>query len=283
MKFHVDEISSFRLYKSGPLVNLWAMLWIYARHFVWLIDFIEEIKEIRLIKKSQPLEDENNLNGGERTALYKQLTNKCLEFLEILDMPISKIQCKTILSHLDSLSPMSGTELQRKFDELANRIKDELISMEFYYVPTNCVDFYKENQFSEAMINRFGDSIYDMEEAGKCFALGRHTACAAHLMRVIESGLKELKSSLGIQKHTPTWDAIIKALRDYEEPLNPKTHKAEKVKLQEIIARVYPIKDAWRNPTQHIERRYSEEEAREVFDASKNFMKILCEYLDTYY
>jgi hypothetical protein len=43
----------------------------------------------------------------------------------------------------------------------------------------------------------------------------------------------------------------------------------------EAAAQIGHIKHAWRNPTMHVDRKYTEEEAKEVMQAVKSFMRHL--------
>ena len=47
----------------------------------------------------------------------------------------------------------------------------------------------------------------------------------------------------------------------------------------QVHANLYHVKQAWRNDTMHPKATYTEEEAREVFDAMKAFMRHLATML----
>jgi DNA topoisomerase IA len=40
------------------------------------------------------------------------------------------------------------------------------------------------------------------------------------------------------------------------------------------------VKDAWRNATMHVENKYTEEEARRIYDAVRGFMMKLASRMD---
>jgi hypothetical protein len=59
------------------------------------------------------------------------------------------------------------------------------------------VKFYQETKgFGENVANRFPSAAFDIEEAGKCYACNRNTACVMHLARAVEVGLKSVMASL---------------------------------------------------------------------------------------
>ena len=59
-------------------------------------------------------------------------------------------------------------------DTLIGRIEDELELTLFLYIPSSRAEFYEsvEPLFGEAVSDQFSSAITDIEEAGKCLALG---------------------------------------------------------------------------------------------------------------
>jgi hypothetical protein len=136
--------------------------------------------------------------------------------------------------------------------------------------------YFKEKQlFGEEVATKFPLANQDVEEAGKCLALSRATATVFHLMRVMEAGLKALASPLGIP-YAPSWESYI-------TQINGKIatkHKQKGIKwkrdepfYRDVVGDLQTIKIAWRNPTMHIVRHYTPEEAEEIFRAVRGFMK----------
>ncbi len=192
------------------------------------------------------------------------------------------------------------TDAMTRIAMLQDVVQTDISSVLVYRVPAHLVTCYNELQFDEDVLFYMHDSIYDMDEAGKCFALGRHTACAFHLMRVAEAGFGIIREQYGLAER-PTWQAFLNQIKGVDNGLDwianhidllPKreiaTEEAESapldpvadIKLQrkafsEISERVLSLKNVWRNPTMHVVRQYAPEEAREVFDATKRFMSIL--------
>jgi hypothetical protein len=59
------------------------------------------------------------------------------------------------------------------------------------FIQVERTDLYEQQSpiFGEKVLTEYPKAAYDISEAGKCLALGRGTACAFHLMRVIEVGI----------------------------------------------------------------------------------------------
>jgi hypothetical protein len=165
--------------------------------------------------------------------------------------------------------------------ELKTRLKDELNEREFLYVPPAKVKFYKDpTLFGKDVNDRFPMAIDDIEDAGKCLALGQGTACVLHTMRVIEVGLKALGNALNIP-YAPSWESYLNQISS--NIAKKHTNKTAKWKRDEKFYRdlsgdLLIVKQAWRNPTMHIGRKYSAEEADQIFSAAKNFMVRLAEH-----
>ena len=123
---------------------------------------------------------------------------------------------------------------------------------------------------------------FEIDEAAKCLALRRSTACVFHLMRVMEVGIKAVARCLGIPDPTKgsekNWGKILKKIKDEIDNRNA-AKSWKKAKDQEFFlashAHLDVVREAWRNPTMHVENKYTEEEAEDIFAAVKSFMRKL--------
>ena len=100
-------------------------------------------------------------------------------------------------------------------------------------------------------------------------------------MRVMEVGLKALAKDLKIP-YAPSWESYIKQIeaKITEKHSNKsKSWKAIEPFYREVLGNLTSIKIAWRNPTMHIVRNYSPQEAEDVFRTVRRFMKRLSERL----
>ena len=148
--------------------------------------------------------------------------------------------------------------------DLQSRIEDQLKSRHFLYVDQNLVDYYKRpTLFGQAVNDKFPNAIDDIQDAGSCLAVGQSTACVMHLMRVMEAGLKALARDLKIP-YAPSWESY---LTQIEKNIAVKRSTKSKAWIKtekfyrDVSGDLLTIKQAWRNPTMHIDRRYELEEA----------------------
>ena len=96
-------------------------------------------------------------------------------------------------------------------------------------------------------------------------------------MRVMEAGLKALAKPIGIP-YAPSWESY---LAQIDTKIQIKHHKKtrawkrEEPFFKEAAAHLSTVKVAWRNPTMHIVRQYTAEEAEEIYSSVRGFMRHL--------
>jgi hypothetical protein len=195
----------------------------------------------------------------------------------------SEMAAKRIKDFIAKNAQVSANDLVRLFDEFDNRIIDEAKSKKFFSIESGKeVLLDGRNQFGEAVINAFPSAIIDIEEAGKCLAFERATACVFHLMRVMEIGLKVIGKSLNdpnlMATTNKSWNIILqKSEKELQKPLagrSPEWAKDDSF-FASAIAMLRAVKDAWRNPTMHVENIYTEEQAEDIWNAVRGFMRHL--------
>lgn len=165
-------------------------------------------------------------------------------------------------------------EISRLLMDLHARIIDELGAVLFLHVPNPKAVIY-ENPLNgwKPVVARLPSAQLDIEEAGKCFALSRYTATVFHLMRVMEIGLDALMLKLSLPAHLPSWDAKLKKIEDELDRLSSDRTSAEVDFYRQALANYRAVQTAWRNPTMHVEKIYTEEMAAEIVAAVKGFMR----------
>lgn len=175
-----------------------------------------------------------------------------------------------------------------RIHEISVRIQDELSLYLFLQMPSSKLAFYTEprNQFGVKVLDKFPVVVADVESAGKCFATGNYTASVFHLMRVMECGLRALGGSLNDESlspdRNPNWETILRKCTD--ELNKPASKRSDEWRLHEhfystATANLRAVKDAWRNPTMHIDQVYDEDQSLAVWNAVKAFMRHLSERL----
>ncbi|MGO9545839.1 MAG: hypothetical protein ACLPPF_13750 [Rhodomicrobium sp.] len=130
----------------------------------------------------------------------------------------------------------------------------------------------------------------EIEDAGKCLALDRNTACAFHLLRAVEHALEAVQKCLQLPEPVKgphkAWGAV---LNRYAEELDGREHMTwprqwssmqDRQDFKEIYQYLSAVKDTCRDKTMHVEKRYDAEQAKELFDNVKAFMKKVASRLD---
>jgi hypothetical protein len=164
--------------------------------------------------------------------------------------------------------------------EVGIRLTDELEARKCYILDVERNGFISGNKFSALAIQRFPDAVPDMDEAARCFAFERPTACIFHLMRVTEYALHEIADLLGITDHAPTWEPIIRKIdAELKADYKVRKFKGSQDLLANMSTHLHAVKVAWRNKTMHVETINTIEHAREIYDATTGLMRYLAENL----
>jgi len=173
----------------------------------------------------------------------------------------------------------SQVRIRELVHEVHERINDELLSVHLLQIPESKKGLYgKPNLFGEDVPNKLPTAIYDIEEAGKCLALSRSTACVFHLMRVMELGLQEFAKKLSITiDQNKQWQVILDQVNNAigHRPNQTPQEKATRSLYAESTSHLYAVKVAWRNEVMHPRAVYTEEEAQDIFNNVKTFIQQL--------
>jgi hypothetical protein len=137
---------------------------------------------------------------------------------------------------------------------------------------------------------KFISSIFELDEAGKCLALSRPTASVFHLMRLMEYGLRAVAQCLSIpdpiKPSGRNWGGILGAIKtdidahSGQSPTKIWALPTDKEIFENAYASLDAVRVAWRNPTMHVENKYTDDEAEHIFVAVKGFMMKLASRCD---
>jgi len=183
-----------------------------------------------------------------------------------------------------NIGPM--LRLSADIKDLQTRVRDEFVTRYALIVPTNKVPFYEplKPPFGSKVETSFESVNFDISESGKCFGLGRYTSCVFHLMRVLETGIRAIARCLGVSDPVKEADRNWgKMLRNINDAIN-----AKKVVMSAYDTDLFngayvaldKVRSLWRNPTMHVGNKYSEDEAKEIWDAVSIFMRKLASRMD---
>jgi len=242
------------------LRNLWDMLNFYAADFMNLIQVMLNA-ELSAQHSQGPL-------PAEIISVNKTAATVIREKVELLHLPVTHGAAMYI-----ELSKSSEV-LASAFLTVKRTMHQELLSRIFIEPEPKYKRYYEQGVlFGIEVFNAFPSANDDIYEAGTCFALERATACVMHLNRVLECGLASLAHALGIETQTD-WGAY---LRKIERALDDRAKAAsrrsdEEQFYAEAAANFDRLRRAWRNPTMHPDKSYSQDRAEEILLAVKSFM-----------
>jgi hypothetical protein len=195
----------------GRFWSLW-MLGKYAAAYIFVVETLDKtvvnLQELSRLKRTSEMPGvdivslamlgrenpvpKSILDGvsGSLQAIKEQLASR-------MTFPSVEAQQRRIDAAIaDNAGPVALAGL---IAEMRTRLIDELMGREFLYVRPEMVGYYDQPMlFGKEVNDRFPLAIDDIEEAGKCLALFRGTACVLHTMRVMEAGLRVLGKSLNI-------------------------------------------------------------------------------------
>lgn len=201
----------------------------------------------------------------------KDLVSGQLYELELVcqsaDLKLSLLAARRIRALLSATQPMKYAEVRPFLHDFFHRIADEIESARFFAVPERALlDFREADGFGYEVVRAFPSAKTDIQESISCYILGRHTASVFHLMRVLEIALKSFGDWLGVPlSKSQTWGEIINTIE------TSRGQKKGTDQLSEVVFHLTNIKNAWRNPTMHVERTYDEELARDLLRETKRF------------
>ena len=168
--------------------------------------------------------------------------------------------------------------------ELRSRIKDEFVGTRVMWID-QAQYFERDDLFGEQVAQHFTEASIDIAEAGKCYAVGRYTACVYHAMRVAEHGLKAIAKRVDFPI-PPDGRLIWERVLAYIDAELKKSYldrkdvfKGDMDWLADVSAQMHAVNVAWRRRVAHIERTYTPDQAERIFNATKGLMQHLSEKL----
>ena len=247
-------------------------------HVHVLLDIVNDINELASWSSNGPTYAED--------ALTKTDASASLERLADVGRVSATFGFKTLFREVERnrQSVEAGctyAELGRMAEALKTRIQDEYEDVLLLWIEEK--DYYqKDDLFGAEVGERFKGAAFDIKEAGTCYSVGRYTACVFHLMRVAEFGLKTIGKRVGFVDDRPVWEAVLNFINAELRRDRDKMSELFKGDLEfigGISAHMHAVNLAWRRRVAHVERTYTQEEAKQIFDATKSLMQHLAKKL----
>lgn len=183
-----------------------------------------------------------------------------------------------------------GAEFRKLLDELIGRIRDELSGIVFLTLTTQEAEHYENPRRGwEDILARFPETLRDVEEARKCYALGRYASAIFHSLQVVEAGLLELGKFIKVSDPHSGWTAVANALAQTIKKSHKDRSAFERKNypfLEQVQGTVEALKNAWRNKISHTQGKlyllsadFTPEIAEEILFATRSFMRRLADGL----
>lgn len=173
------------------------------------------------------------------------------------------------------------------WEELYNRILNEAKKHVFAYIPQEKVKYFEaEELFGYEVEENFPSASIEIESAAKCYALGEYTASVFHSMRCVEIGARSLVFGMNARQFLKRpvqlcdWGDLVGAIQEGLKLLRvgSRTTLSKKEKYEfynDAAARFMNFKDAWRNNVAHTRTIYTEHQARDIIENTRQFMQHL--------
>ncbi len=173
------------------------------------------------------IDNENDLLDGKDIARIRADLQEAIGLFEVCGLKLSILAIKDLIIQPDEY--FTNYNIKSEISELGKRVQHELSFVDFYYVSEDRVLFYNsEFLLGKKVADSFPSSGFDIEEAGKCLALGRSTSCVFHLMRAMEMPLRLLGEEVGIL-NAPNWNKLLQDIEKLFTDIKTKKYLNQKI------------------------------------------------------
>ena len=285
--------------EAGRLWSLWDMLNFNVSAFYVATSSLQEIRHAVDSGRRKSVEGHDDgsvtvtfITDRETRKFLREHTEKLQESLRVLGAKITLMAADRLRALLDYRDGFTWEAVSAQLGQIDGRMPDELSLVKLFVLDDTAARYFEPpvSLFGQDVADKFVPALFEIDEAAKCFALNRHTACVFHLMRVMEIGIRAVAWFFEISDPTKGgdrgWGNIlrdVKAGMDARGGAAPKvawSRPTDKAFFERIYASLDAIRVAWRNPTMHVENKYTDDEAEHIYVAVKGFMKMLASRLN---
>lgn len=156
-------------------------------------------------------------------------------------------------------------------------------------LPAESIRWYspKAPLFGGQVDTNFPSLVYEIEEAGKCLALGRSTAAAFHAIRSLEAGITAISRCLAIPDPTKgadrNWGAMLKKIQSEVDRrwVGAATRMSgDGAVFEGLYGVLHALQNPYRNATMHFDQKYTTEEAKHIFEMVAGVMRKIASRMD---
>jgi hypothetical protein len=280
-------------FAPGRLWSLWEMLSLKADTFYKVTQNIRHTRA--LIEQWKYRTDSEGVKTSDAldNDMLKTMSEQALRLALLLRVLDARVTAIAVSEHIDSLKgdgPVTYDDIAESYIDIDKSLRRELSLVDLLVLRGETAKYFEPESplFGNDFAQKFNTSgAYELDEAGKCLAVDRGTACVFHLMRMMEIGISALAKSLQIpdplKPVEKNWGYILERIWvgiEKKWPNGGARMNGDGALFDALYASLDAVKNPWRNGTMHVERKYTVEEARHVFDAVRGFMNRLAERMD---
>lgn len=270
--------------QKHPSIGLWSLLDMMELYAAAFIDTIRTFRALEVMVQERAKTEEGRKEISDELIAgvegFDVITRRITDLDHSCQALGATVTCQFVAECAELLKAgrLSWGLVAHKVEEI-HRVLDKELGQAKLLTLNATEGAYYENatgKFGIDVIISFPSAIAEIDEAGKCFALGRHTACVFHLMRALEVPLAAIAKILLPNDPRPNWDPILAKI-DSELDL---PHKDRKIKGQTdfyagVSSHMHAVKIAWRNRVMHVDAIFPEDRAKAIFDATVGLMNHL--------
>ncbi len=264
--------------------SVWEVLEVHAAGFVHnteALAFLREDMERRLrtaIETYDPVLTEITAQDRDNFAVLFENWSGWLKSHE-LD---ASLDCLKRLQEEYRQDEPQIREIIRHMKAIVETLEGELRRRVFLFVVSEDANLYRNPVASFPLAwAAYPSARRDIEEACRCYALGRYTACVFHSMAILQVGLYALAHKANVTLRYPVelaeWNEVLSAIERYAESLRNQPRSAARDErltfFSECAAQFRYFKDAWRNHVAHMRESYDRDQAHSILLHVRDFME----------
>ncbi len=224
-----------------------------------------------MVNLEQRLSIDRGHFDGNMASFLQQVSSDVAEHCEKLRLQVAADGAKSIPN------TRSSDELERAVAFVRSAIAIGLNNRKFFEPEPQYARYFENPKlFGDEVFAAFPSATDDIAEAGTCLALERSTACVMHLMRASEVALRALANSVGAGRQSDWGGYIREIYKELEKQVKAAgAATSDHQFYAEAAAQIDNVKRAWRNPSMHVDKSYSQPRAEEILLATKSLMSHL--------
>lgn len=213
----------------------------------------------------------------ERKAEFLRHWTALAELCDHMGLPTTAGSCRTHIESIHTRQTYAIEHLDEAVRQTRRVLYEEMHTLAYFEIPPSQIHLWKSDRpFGPEVWKIFPDARADIEEAAKCLAVDRGTACVLHVARAMEHILRAFGAALGaVFKPTDDWQEMLDEIDKLIKPMSVATSAdvAKKDICRQAHADLGRVKLAWRLPAAHSRGTWTPEQAEEVFGSCKAFSK----------